>query len=84
MSKKTTGLKDIVLAKPLTTALPKTEVDAQKVERSTAKIHAQKVVRVSVDLSPELYRKVKHDSFDAGLSLKAFLIQMIEAGYEKR
>lgn len=84
MSKKSTGLKEIALARPTTTLLPKTEVDVQKVDRSTAKIHGQQVTRVSVDLPPELYKRVKHDSFDAGLSLKAFLIQMIEVGYQNR
>lgn len=84
MSKKTTGLKEIALAKPTTTLLPKTEVDTQKVEKSTARIHAQKATRISVDLSPELYRRLKHDSFDAGLSLKAFVIQLIETAYESR
>lgn len=84
MSKKSTGLKEIALARPTTTLLPKTEVDTQKVDRSTAKIHGQRVTRVSVDLPPELYKRVKHDSFDAGMSLKAFLIQMIEVGYQNR
>ncbi len=84
MSKKSVGLKEVALAKPITTLLPKSDVDAQKVDRSASKIHAQKVIRVSVDLPPDLYKKVKHDSFDAGLSLKAFLIQMIEAGYQSK
>lgn len=83
MSKKTTGLKEIALAKP-TAILPKVDLDTQRVEKSTAKIHGQKVVRISVDLPPDLYRQLKHDSFDAGSSLKAYVIQLIQASYAGR
>lgn len=63
--------------------LNKTTIETNKVEQIAAAVHgksvqAEKTKRVSLDTPLSIYKKAKNKSVDLGLTMKDYLLMLIE------
>ncbi|WP_052600171.1 hypothetical protein [Aureispira sp. CCB-QB1] len=86
--KKNTEIKNALTLKPKGIVPKRPVINNQEIEKATSEIHEEEVKpkkekeevkKTSIHIPMELYRKLKRESFDKGITLRKLIIDILES-----